>query len=482
VIHDDKLTGWTFETPSDASGKPQAGGLVLQNVRHQGHNLARDIRVVGVWIEVEKVDASGNVTSTAAPILRTLDAASGFTVSAIKKLEPVPIVNHPNWKEQFEWLKDFDDALNFADYIQDPQGTYSGYGVSATYDAPGLMSQVGYSDCEYAGVSLEQVYLFSRYSDDPPHEPFGFLSGARCHPLVRYEFLKNPAFDPSKPHSRVASIRFDYRLHYYVDSDYQTTNAPQNRSGLRNQAGLFADHDSFGVHVRVTTNSFSSAEKPVVLEATVPALVMGYSDSSGLGLDRLDRLYKVLCWDNIHWWGLRATPDTYISAPGAFHCAHMHWRWGSVLGIFGGEVANYMGGVVDAGPHFTPGTPLVDPFIPLQTIRLAITRNDRRFDPEHTRLADLSDSDWESMFETQNSPSPQSIKGGGDIVLWYSARVHRSFSVVRSGPAGTVFLHGLFFAHDAELKVITAGSTSAEYIGRSEKTILNDKKWFRPAS
>ena len=75
MIHDDKVTGWTFETPSDSSGKPLAGGLVLQKMRHQGHNFARDIRMVGVWIEVEHVDDVGTVTSTDNPILRTLDAA-----------------------------------------------------------------------------------------------------------------------------------------------------------------------------------------------------------------------------------------------------------------------------------------------------------------------------------------------------------------------------------------------------------------------
>jgi hypothetical protein len=35
------------------------------------------------------------------------------------------------------------------------------------------------------------------------------------------------------------------------------------------------------------------------------------------------------CWDNIHWWGARPG-GSIISAPGAFHALHMHWRWGSL--------------------------------------------------------------------------------------------------------------------------------------------------------
>jgi hypothetical protein len=487
VIHDDKLTGWTFETPTDSSGKPPAGGLIMRQMRHQGHNFARDIRMIGLWIEVEHVDDSGIVTTTDNPVLRILDPAFGFTPSVIQKLEPTPIVNHPGWKEKFEWLKDFDDALNFSDYVQDPQGTYSGYGVKVTYDAPDLMSKLGHDDCEHSGLSIDQVSLFSRYSDQPPHEPFGLVAAARCHPLVRYEFKKNTAVDTSKAHSRIASIRFDFRLHLYLDSDYQTTNAPQNRTGTKNQAGLFTDHDSPGVHLRITTFSFSMAEKPVVLEVSAPGLVMGYHSSGGLALGKLDPLYDIDCWDNLHWWGLRATKDTYISAPGAFHAGHMHWRWGNVLGLASGELAPYTASLVDTGQHFNPGTPLVDPAIPLQTLRLAVTQNKGRFTLDKNRLVDLTAMDWESLFETNNSPPPQYIEDGDDIVLWYSTRVHTRLHTrllgnlpLPSALSGTVFLHGLFFPHDPEVDAITVGSTSAEHINRSESEIIKAKKWIRP--
>ena len=55
---------------------------------------------------------------------------------------------------------------------------------------------------------------------------------ARCHPMIRYAFTKNAAFDEKKPHTRVASIRFDYRLHMYMDRHYdKVTNAGLKQIG-----------------------------------------------------------------------------------------------------------------------------------------------------------------------------------------------------------------------------------------------------------
>jgi hypothetical protein len=337
-------------------------------------------------------------------------------------------------------------------------------------------------------LTVEQVTLFSRYSDEPPHEPFGLVSGARCHPLVRYKFKKNDAVDTSKAHSRIASIRFDFRLHLYLDSDYRTANAPQSSPGTKNQAGLFSDYDSPGVHFSTTRLAFSMVEKPLVLEVSAPGLVMGYHNSGALPLDKLDPLYDIDCWDNLHWWGLRAEKGVYISAPGAFHAAHMHWRWGRVLGLAGGDLAPLTSGLIDTGPHFDPGTALVDPGIPLQTLRVAVTRNAGRFSLQGNRLIDLTEAEWESLFETNNSPAPQLIENGEDIVLWYSTRVHTRLAPnmppnfdIRSAPHGTVFLHGMFFPHDPEMTGPTVGSTSAEHFSRSENDILKAKKWFRPA-
>jgi hypothetical protein len=50
---------------------------------------------------------------------------------------------------------------------------------------------------------------------------------------------------------------------------------------------------------------------------------MGYHDSSRLPLDRLDPLYKVECWDYVHWWGLRFT--TGIVGWSLFH-PYSFWK------------------------------------------------------------------------------------------------------------------------------------------------------------
>lgn len=491
MLHDDKLTGWTFECPVDASGvtPDSQGGIVLREMRHDGHNFAKEVRMIGLWIGIEHVDDQGAVTYSD-KWFRTLAKNNHFAITAVRKLEPTPILNHPSWPEKFEWLKEVDDALDFADYIADPvMGKYSGYGVMATFSAPNLIaSSLQYPDCDFAGLNIEQVFLFSRYSDQPPHEPTGALSAARFHPLVRYELIENPAFDPSKRHTRVASLRFDFRLHVYLDSRFDTKNAPQNQNPVKNQAGIFADRDIFPkmkLFSSATAQSFSAVEKPIVMEVTAPGLIKGYTNSTPLKLLSGERFHDVDCWDNLHWWGLRAKAGTYISAPGAFHCFHMHWRWGKVLDLVNRlTIADIQVLPIDAGIHFNPGIPLLDPRIPYQTLQVAITKNSRRFDSARNALTDLSEMAWNSLFETQTNPPPEKILDGDDIVLWYSTEVlsrlqlpDKPLLVAKS--SGTVFLHGIFFAHDDEITGSTVGSTTAEHRPSSAEAVEKAKKWFR---
>ena len=237
---------------------------------------------------------------------------------------------------------------------------------------------------------------------------------------------------------------------------------------------------------------------------TAPGLLKGFPDGRLLAPDSAAPEGNVRCWDNVHWWGARRPGEPLISTPGAFHAAHIHWRWGSVL-----ESAKKIG-LLKTGRHFDPDTwsdeigtsllpPLVDPGIFMQTIRIAVTKNHARLNPERTRLVDLSDSPWESLFETGDSPPPEDIHDGGDIVLWYSSEVHREVTIhqkdwrlhfattvdkMRFGAAssGTVFLHGIFFAHNAEPGFFSkAGDTKPHYRPRSESEIERKKKWFRPA-
>src|SRR5262249_9141581 len=120
-------------------------------------------------------------------------------------------------------------------------GNYVAYGVSAKFEAPMLLSSL--DNCEFLGLTVEQIFLFSRYGKVPIHEPSGGLEAARCHPMVKYEFSKNSAHDTTKKYMRVRTIRFDYRLHLYLDRHHDVkTNAGLPKLG--NQAGLFADSDS----------------------------------------------------------------------------------------------------------------------------------------------------------------------------------------------------------------------------------------------
>jgi hypothetical protein len=145
--------------------------------------------------------------------------------------------------------------------------------------------------------------------------------------------------------------------------------------------------------------------------------------------------------------------------------------------------------------------PLVDPGIWMQSIRVAVTKNDARLDPMRgAALASLSKSDWKTLF-TSFRPAPDDISAGDDLVLWYSTEVHREVTTLpsslqgsppffqpppaqtfRAATSGTVFIHGLFFAHDAEKTGLTVGSTSPAYEPRSAATIRSGKSWFRAAN
>jgi hypothetical protein len=472
-------------------------------VRHDGHNFARDIRTVGIWFEMERFDGLGRFVSRTKTFC-PLSAAEGFVVSKVRQLVP-QTVQHPTQlrripghAQTFKYLAEADSALLFSDYFRDGDNAVA-CGVAASYDGQlvidSLVFDSGYPPCEYSGFRIEQLFLFSRYANDPAHEPSGALHAARFHPLITYRLTKNTAYDPKLSHTKITSVRFDYRLQLYLDSSYEWTEKPdapqvRRRRSQGNQAGLFADKDSVGIAAALSKPfrdfeklSFSAVEKPLVLEATAAGLLKGVSDGSELAVPPAEG--KVDCWDNMHWWGTRYEPNTYISAPGAFHAAHCHWRWGAAINA----TAILPGIDYDYGfRHFLPGRPLVDPGIFMQTIRVAVSKNDPRFDPAHTASDKLTASDWEDLFEKRNSPPPQPIDTGDDIVLWYSSEVssevtipERSKQPFWSADGGTVFIHGMFFAHDAERTGSLVGSTNANYWPRSAAAIRNANRWFRPA-
>jgi hypothetical protein len=222
-------------------------------------------------------------------------------------------------------------VLQFEEYLTQGGGGFQ-VGISAKYEAPSLFS--GSANCEDAGLTVEQLFLFSRYSNDPRHEPSGALKAARCFPLIRYKIAKSDKCDKSKAYTRVASLRFDYRLHLYLDAHYDHATMPIVEK-LGNQAGLFADADSvitgamrgaksaatqfgawaaqqrywpfqpktLGPATVFSETAFEAAEKPLPLEVTAPGLAAGFPVFQTTLKD--GRFMLMRCWDNVHWWGAR---------------------------------------------------------------------------------------------------------------------------------------------------------------------------------
>jgi hypothetical protein len=391
-----------------------------------------------------------------------------------------------------------------------------GGGVTASFTGAGFFNK--FTNCEYADLNIDETFLCSPRTNYPPHEPSGALLAARFFPLVHYELTPNPKLDKRSPFTRLRSLRFDYRLQLYIDRHHELkTN--ETLKQLSNQAGLFADSDSsmmtalktiaagllqfelsgsLSTARPMTIGAFTAIEKPLVLEVIAPALGAGFpvfeatDKASG-------KKATVRAWDNVHWWGARGLASgEVISAPGAFHCAHLHWRWG--------EAAKLGPAGVSKNLAFNPNTwpsgmsppagvngmwgPLLDPGVWMQTLRVAIALNEKSLDPAAgATAAKMTRSDWESMFTgLRNKPKP--IGSGADIVLWFSTQVLQYVTVgsgtaartYRAAPKATLFIHGLFFAHDAEVSSFFVGSTNPAYWPRSETDIKTAGNWVRVAS
>lgn len=516
----DTVTGWSLECDTETSGsKPPTGGMVLRNVRHRANNFAHDIRLIAIRLKIAEVEPSGSTLATK-NLLVTLDPAM-FAFGDIQELTPsaatAPSVAGAGGSFLDRLKAAADQMRLLKSYFADSAGNYSGYGLRADYTSTAKLLE-GLGNCEVKGLAISQIFLFSTYGNTPPHEPSKALMAARCHPMTVYSLLPNSEVDRSKTIQRVESIRFDYRLHLSIDSvpASGTTPPPAPKS---NMAGLFRDNDSAAVGKALATGAgglilggvggaiaaapmavskaaFAAIEKPLELEVAAPGLAAGlskYSDGEG----------EHWCWDNIHWWGTRGS-TTMISTPGAFHAAHLHWRWGAAVpaGIPTIDEGGRPKGLAEntAIADSAMGTLLVDPRIWIQTINVAVTEDDPAVDPDRSGVsaAKLCTETWKSAF-TGLRPGPREIRSGADIVCWYSTEVQREYAApsyqtghifktthtggsYTSGPAGTVFLHGIFFAHEGEKSGLKVGSTEPLFWPKSEATIKSEGKWFRDAN
>ena len=134
-------------------------------------------------------------------------------------------------------------------------------------------------------------------------------------------------------------------------------------------------------------------------------------------------------------------------------------------------------------------SPLIDPTIPDQDIRFAVVQGDIASLEQTTSEygKDLrSARDHSQLARDANSgpDQPLSIVEGGDVVLYASCEVHQQPDKLFEG---TVFPHGIFFAHEPEKpasfeafgKDNKVGVTAPLYWTRSRSRIEQGKQWSR---
>jgi hypothetical protein len=356
-------------------------------------------------------------------------------------------------------LEDFDVI---SDVVIRPEAKVGGLGLSNSMRPPYQFADyppVAYIQCvfqtkevifpsEYR-LRVTQTYVLTNYSSSPAHEPTGGLSAARIFPLFTFETIDENGKMVHGPDA-FRNIRADYRLRLKLDvflsqSDLSREAQEQKdmppsafiaaiKSGPQ-QAGLFRDVnnpplDNYAVPPTPGTMVFSSAEKPLKHEISAPGLSWG-RDFYGLATEPKGTTRYT--WHNIHWWG-GYKQYHQLSAPGAFHAAHLHWKWGDYVqewAVYPWHIGEkqFRGGTI--------GGALLDPNIRRQTINIYVLKKEDRFILDSDALASAA----------ARRKEPFGIADGSDIECWYSATAER---ITEFFNRGTFFIHGLFFAHDPE--------------------------------
>lgn len=509
-------TNWSCIAITDANGMPEKGGVVLKDLIHDGHHFAKEIRLIAAWVTVDVLDVAGTVigAETTRVLLRSTGA---MTASPIEVLNSFPMWDRlaRNPRKTRKILGSAYDALDFKKFFIS-NANHAGYGLRIKYSgSPGAFDHL--KNFEFDRLDVSQMFLFSHYGINPPHEPGGVLTAARFHPMIKYAFVPNPKFNAMAERRVLTSIRFDYRMQLYLDALHDEKDAIASNGS---NVGVFRDTDIlnlvygglFAVGAgQVEDVIFTGAEKPLIYELTAPGLAKGASTYPPGPIAPYSRTEEyqmppvIRCWDNVHWWG-GGVGKNIISTPGAFHAAHLHWRWGEITtNAPHGTEGHFSPGGVPAtirGNFLNSYGVLVDPQIWIQSVRFAVTQNDPKLDPDRgASVSDMSSPDWKATFQGLRS-SPLDISNPSDIVLWYSVEVHRTVTVpsltvqnfemgaapiatnypggtYTCGTHGTIFIHGLFFAHEAEKTSDTIGARHKLYMPTNEKTVRAARKWER---
>jgi hypothetical protein len=573
---------WEAEYDLLDDGTLPDNGIVLKNVRHDNYNLAKDMRVLGFWVEVEefKNNISIGFCSHYFPFIRDYfnfdnpsmeDKGTKFRMPEKRRIKGAGQGFFSNLFN--ENIRGFD-----ANIAAQSLGAFNQYGfIDGLRTVVKLKpNKVFPTNYEHSNIEITQTFLFTKYSDEPSHEPTGGLHAARIFPLITYEFIEQPYYKTSGNYFNIKSIRADYRFNNSLDTfifvkkegyryDIKGTtdikiggqlyqfpiyssndeirvkeklfNAIDNgikikgvsksdlkpymyeneerRSGLSesyirdilknrpNQAGVFRDYNAEAMLLLGTLNPFTwfdydgatgvrsifhDLEKPLVYEI----VAKGYEKSnSKLSNGKYG-------WDNIHWWGGKGSVHI-PSAPGAFHALHLHWKWnasnytakamqGDITRgfyndqLFDGTYIKFKGrrtihqdkeiekNVVDS--EFI--NVLVDPKVGIQSLEFAIVQTNKK--------ALISSKKFKDQFIHDKESLPARIFEGEDLTLVMSLKIHdeanayNTYEPEKGKPVkpiptykqsslnGTIFIQGLFFAHEFEvINMFTGTAGIPEY-------------------
>jgi hypothetical protein len=442
------------------------GGLIIQDVQHDGFNLARDIRVTRVWIDTEYPDQSDGKN------LKQFKLNSS-DLPATAKVDILSDSSHP--------------------LLRSPSKFFSGYRNLFGMAVP-FKSTTPYlaNTPNEAKVDLIQKYLFGNYGKNPAHEAFAVLDATRLFPLLSFSF---PAVkDSTKPYPRY--FRADYRLDINLDNiDESALRFALGRQAITrgdattNKAAIFRDQEEApgllgelagagrflfkGGNPQSVEHLFAALEKPLKYEIASWGLVGGRAPGNVSNLDT---------WDNVHIWPARRRervllePGSPISTPGAFHAFHCHWRWGAVSGdpsarddlVRAAGEPQFRG----VGWSKSAGGALVDGAIAKQNLQFAVTRNDI----EGWKMErNPSEKEFNSLFKTGRK-DPDNVSDGADLVFWLSFEVFRDEANLGEEWGGTLFVNGFYFGHnkDTTPQLLEGAGAYGEAVVPSAK-----KKWER---
>jgi len=428
------------------------GGIILRNVKHDNFNLAREIRVTRIWICDD-------------------DPAASFSLNYVS-FE----LNSPEMP-----MRDAREIEASGVELNSPSAAFSSY-----HNVFGLDASYATSADYLAGTPnacrplVSQRYLFGNYGRNPPHEPGAVLDATRLFPLLSFEFPPVALGSRGLPYPRY--LRADFLIDVDLDN-IDEAGIRSQRSGGRgssdfaNKAAIFRDKENLaGMSVVVQSPAaavqelFAALEKPLQYEIVSWGIARAEAARQTTGRLLLrNTVSEQQTWDNVHIWpARRGGPydlDNRVSTPGAFHALHCHWRWGAVAGRrdldwMDRRLLPAAGQPQFRGLGWSPsaGGALVDPGIPRQNLKFAVTKSDIAADQARTSYESMRD--FENAFYLARL-NPEDVSGGSDLVFWLSFEVFRDPSKLDEPFKGTLFVNGFYFAHNQDDTPFTAAAGGA---------------------